>query len=226
MQPAGRINRLAIWPKVDELSIDLPAAGPATISTTLLPVGWRPSNANARQASGLPAGAIMRNLGALLGMTCCLFAGALTLGAPPSHGQQLRIDVPVVLKDAKIVLNLDHQAFEGDEPKGLRLLGDMIASFKRNQTKARIVAIFHGESGYMLLDDAAYDRVRNWRGGNPYKPQLANLMREGVEIEECGYTMAVRGWSNAELLPDVKVNTGAAFRIVQLVQEGFVQLEP
>ena len=162
----------------------------------------------------------MRGLGALLGMAFCL------LGVLPSLGQQLRIDVPVVLKEAKIVLNLDHQAFEGDEPKGLRLLGDMIASFKRNQTKARIVAIFHGDSGYMLLDDAAYDRFRNWRGGNPYKQQIAALMREGVEIEECGYTMAVRGWSNAELLPDVKVNTGAAFRIVQLVQEGFVQLEP
>ena len=168
----------------------------------------------------------MRGLGALLGMAFGLLACTLTLGAPPSLGQQLRIDVPVVLKEAKVVLNVDHQAFEGDEPKGLRLLGDMIASFKRNQTKARIVAIFHGESGYMLLDDAAYNRVRNWRGGNPYKQQLADLMREGVEIEECGYTMAMRGWSNAELLPDVKVNTGANFRIVQLVQEGFIQVQP
>jgi intracellular sulfur oxidation DsrE/DsrF family protein len=148
------------------------------------------------------------------------------LAPPPAQGQQLRIDVPVVLKEAKVVLNLDHQGFEGDEPKGLRLLADMIASFKRNQTKARIVAIFHGDSGYMLLDDAAYDRVRNWRGGNPYKQQIAALMREGVEIEECGHTMAVRRWSNAELLPDVKVNTGANFRIVQLVQEGFIQLQP
>jgi len=168
----------------------------------------------------------MRGLGALVGMAFGVLVCVPMLAPPPAQGQQLRVDVPVVLKEAKVVLNLDHQAFEGDEPKGLRLLGDMIASFKRNQTKAHIVAIFHGESGYMLLDDRAYERVRNWRGGNPYKQQLAALMREGVEIEECGHTMAARGWSNAELLADVKVNTGASFRIVQLVQEGFVQLQP
>jgi len=34
------------------------------------------------------------------------------------------------------------------------------------------------------------------------------------------------GWSNAELLADVKANTGASLRIVQLVQEGFAQLQP
>lgn len=39
-------------------------------------------------------------------------------------------------------------------------------------------------------------------------------------------TMADNHWQNAELLPGIKVNTGANFRIVQLVQEGFVQLQP
>ena len=168
----------------------------------------------------------MRGLGALVGMAFGVLVCAPMFAPPPAQGQQLRIDVPVVLKEAKVVLNLDHQAFEGDEPRGLRVLNDMVASFKRNQTKARIVAIFHGESGYMMLGDAAYDRFRNGRGGNPYKQQIAALMREGVEIEECGHTMAVRGWSNAELLADVKVNTGASLRIVQLVQEGFAQLQP
>ena len=38
--------------------------------------------------------------------------------------------------------------------------------------------------------------------------------------------MAYNHWVNAALLPGVKVNTGANFRIVQLVQEGFVQLQP
>src|SRR5215831_4343342 len=171
-------------------------------------------------------GRAMRGLGALVGMAFGVLVCVPMLAPPPAQGQQLRIDVPVVLKEAKVVLNLDHQAFEGDEPRGLRVLNDMVASFKRNQTKARIVAIFHGESGYMLLGDAAYDRFRNGRGGNPYKQQIAALLREGVEVEECGHTMEVRAWSNAELLADVKVNTGASLRIVQLVQEGFIQLQP
>ena len=33
-------------------------------------------------------------------------------------------------------------------------------------------------------------------------------------------------WTNADLLPGAKVDSGANFRIIQLVQEGFVQLQP
>jgi intracellular sulfur oxidation DsrE/DsrF family protein len=58
-----------------------------------------------------------------------------------------------------------------------------------------------------------------------HKGQIATLMRDGVEVEECGETMAFDR-SNAELLPNVKMNTGANYRIVQLVQKGFVQLQP
>ena len=35
-----------------------------------------------------------------------------------------------------------------------------------------------------------------------------------------------KGWVNADLLPGVKVDTGANLRIVQLVQDGYVQLQP
>ena len=78
----------------------------------------------------------------------------------------------------------------------------------------------------MLLNDAAYGRVRNWANGNPYKDQIAALIAAGVEIEECAQTMRGNRWGNADLLPGVKVNTGANMRLVQLVQDGFVQLQP
>lgn len=154
----------------------------------------------------------------------CFAAPAPAAGPPARNG--LIITVPVRLKQAKVVFNLDHLAFEGDEPTGLQYLRVMMRQFRTDGTKAEIVAIFHGDAGYMLLDDAAYDRVRNWRQGNPYKEQIAKLMREGVDVEECGETMAYNHWINSELLPGVKVNTGANFRIVQLVQEGFVQVQP
>jgi len=89
-----------------------------------------------------------------------------------------------------------------------------------------MVAIFHGAAGYMLLNDAAYGRVRNWSPGNPYKAQIAELIKAGVEIEECAETMRLNRWGNADLLPGVKVTTGANMRIIQLVQDGFVQLQP
>jgi intracellular sulfur oxidation DsrE/DsrF family protein len=81
--------------------------------------------------------------------------------------------------------------FEGDEPTCLQLLRIMIPHFKATGTKAQIIVIFHGNAGYMLLDDAKYNRVRNWQGGNPYKAQIAALIQEGVQVEECAETIGL-----------------------------------
>ena len=146
--------------------------------------------------------------------------------AGPARAQEIRIDVPVSIKQAKVVFNLDHFAFEGDQPTGLQFMKILTEYFRTQGTQVRMVAIFHGAAGYMLLNDAAYGRVRNWTPGNPYKDQVAALMRAGIEIEECAETMRLNRWGNADLLPGVKVTTGANMRIIELVQDGFVQLQP
>ena len=148
------------------------------------------------------------------------------LSAALAEDAGLTIDIPVVLENPKVVFNLDHLAFEGDQPTGLQFLKVMTERFKEQGTDATIVAIFHGAAGYMALDDEAYNRVRKWSGGNPYKAEIEALMAAGVAFEECGQTMRDMGWVNAELIPGVKVNAGANFRIVELVQEGYVQIQP
>ena len=158
-----------------------------------------------------------------------LIAAALIALAPlPALADDtgLTIDLPVVLESPKIVLNLDHPAFEGDQPTGIQFLKVMTERFKEQGTDATIVAVFHGAAGYMALDDAAYNRVRKWSGGNPYKAEIEALMAAGVAFEECGQTMRDMGWVNAELIPGIKVNAGANFRIVALVQNGYVQIQP
>lgn len=158
-------------------------------------------------------------------------AAVLILSLQPGHAaspesQELRIDVPVTLKEAKVVFNLDHAAFDGDAPVGLVFLNIMTDRFAAEGTKSRIVAIFHGDAGYMALDDATYNRVRNWTEGNPYKADIARLMALGVEFEECGQTMREKGWLNADLIPGIKVNSGANFRLIELVNDGFVSIQP
>jgi len=160
-----------------------------------------------------------------------LSIGWLLAGQPiAAHGATdeaaLRIDVPVKLKEARVVFNLSHPAFEGDEPTGLAFLHVLTEHFHADGTKAQLVAVFHGDIGYMLLDDSAYNRVRNWQQGNPYKQQIAALMQAGVAFEECGETMLNNHWSNGDLLAGVKVTTSANLRIIELVQQGFVQLQP
>ncbi|WP_083992071.1 DsrE family protein [Bradyrhizobium embrapense] len=138
----------------------------------------------------------------------------------------LKIDIPANIKEAKIVLNVSHPAFEGDEPAALSFLRVMTAHFQKDGVKAHIVAVFHGASGYMVLNDAVYGRVRNWPDGNPYKKQIAELQALGVQFEECGKTMMDNHWVNSDMLPGVKINAGANFRVVELVQQGYVQLQP
>lgn len=167
----------------------------------------------------------MRRVAAAAAAALIVVAAVVPVAAAET-GDGITIDVPVVLREARLVLNLDHLAFEGDEPTGLSFLRVLTAHFRADGTKADVVAIFHGAAGYMLLGDAAYDRVRNWQGGNPYKAQIAALLEAGVAIEECGQTMRDMHWVNADLLPGVKVNTSANLRIIQLVQDGYVQIQP
>lgn len=153
-------------------------------------------------------------------------AGSDALAQDTGTRPALTIDVPVKLATAKVVFNIGRPAFEGDEPTGLAFLRIMSSRFREAGTESRLVAVFHGEPGYILLDDESYNRVRHWTGGNPYKAQIAALRAAGVEFEECGTTMVANGWINRDMLPGVKVNGGANFRVVELVQQGFVQLQP
>lgn len=146
--------------------------------------------------------------------------------AAPLPPPGLHIDVPVQLKASNVVYNMDHPTFAGDQSIGLMYMGLMVKNYRVSQTPLHIVAVYHGMAGYMLLNDAAYNKVRKTDRGNPYKDVIAALQKEGVEFEECGQTALTNEWVNGDFLPAVKVNTGANLRIVQLVQDGYVQLQP
>ncbi len=53
---------------------------------------------------------------------------------------------------------------------------------------------------------------------------IATILSKGVEVEECGMTMMREGWTNRQLLPGVKVNTGANLRVIELAQKSYVLL--
>ena len=158
-----------------------------------------------------------------------VMVASLAISAIPAQAQspdQIRIDVPVALKQAKVVFNMDHAAFGGDTPVGLAHMTMMLDRFKQIGTEWKIVAVFHGDAGYMLLNDETYNALRKTKMGNPYKGMVENLIKQGVQIEECAVTMKGNKWSNENLLLGVKVNTGADGRIIQLVQEGYVMIQP
>lgn len=141
-------------------------------------------------------------------------------------GPAIQTDVPVRLEKANVVFNMDHLAFTGDMPIGITYMTLLAKRYVEWGTKGRIIGIFQGAAAYMVLDDKAYNAYRRVTTGNPYKELIAGLIKQGVQIEECGFSMKVNKWGNADLLPGVKVNTGAIARLIELEQQGYVQIQP
>ncbi len=158
-----------------------------------------------------------------LGFSLCLWA------AEPKdyQGQRsLQIDIPVAIEKANVVFNMDHLAFVGDMPVGIKYMGLLVQRFREMKTRGRIIGVFHGEAAYMTLNDESYNSFRSVRTGNPYKELISDLIKQGVQIEECAVSMKSHNWGNENLLPGIKVNTGAVGRVIQLTQEGYVQIQP
>lgn len=139
-------------------------------------------------------------------------------------GKPLHIDIPVKLRELKMVFSIGALQFEGDLPASMfhmQLIEDDLADW---DARSEVVAVFHTNAGHVTLHDSAYNADRGITTGNPYKDLVANLIKRGVKVELCGATAKVHNWGNADLLPDIQVNTDAMARTGQLVQEGFVKI--
>ena len=136
----------------------------------------------------------------------------------------LHIDIPVTLKGVKTVYSIGALTFEGDLPASIFHLQLITKDIADSEAKSEVVAVFHTNAGHVTLQDAAYNADRNIDTGNPYKNLVAGLIKRGVRVELCGATAKAHHWGNADLLPNIKVNTDAMARTTQLVQQGFVKI--
>jgi intracellular sulfur oxidation DsrE/DsrF family protein len=139
---------------------------------------------------------------------------------------EIRIDIPVTLQKANIVFDIGRVSFSKDLPFAFRFMDIMVKRFKEQGTAGQIIGSFYADAAYLLLNDQAYNRQRNISTGNPYKGLITELQAQGVQIEECAMSMKLQKIGNEDLLPGVKVNSGANPRMVQLMQQGFVRLQP
>ncbi len=154
------------------------------------------------------------------------FGSVRILLAQDKPDRMIHVDIPVVLRNANVVFNMDHLAFAGDMPVGISYMHLLANRFKELGAKGQIIGVFHGEAAYMTLNDKTYNAFHNVGTGNPYKNLIAELIKQGVQIEECAVSMKNHKWINQDLLPGVKVNTGAVGRLIQLTLEGYVQIQP
>ena len=162
-----------------------------------------------------------------LSLSSVLLFGATAMAqSDASPEPSIHVDIPVDLKQANVVFNMDHRAFAGDMPIGMKYMQLLAERNKKTGTTGKIIGVFHGEAAYLTLNDKAYNAYRHVASGNPYKTLVEGLQKDGVQLEECAVSMKGNHWSNADLLPGILVNAGAIIRLTQLVQQGYVQIEP
>jgi len=146
--------------------------------------------------------------------------------APTQNGLKINVDIPVVLRKANVVFDMGRVSFSGDMPFALRYMSILAKTFKEQGTEGQIIGVFYADASHLVLNDQAYNAHRHVTTGNPYKGLIADLMAQGVQIEECANAMKMQHISNEDLLKGVKVNSGANVRMIQLMQGGFVRLQP
>jgi intracellular sulfur oxidation DsrE/DsrF family protein len=150
------------------------------------------------------------------------FGAAYPAGrADAQEAQALHIDVPVKLEKANVVVDVGNLVLVGDMPFVLGDLHVLANDYSENKTQGEIIAVFHGNAAYLVLNDDAYNADRHIQTGNPYAKLIMALMQQGVQIELCGATAAANHWVNSNLLAGVKVNTDAMARVTELQQKGF-----
>jgi hypothetical protein len=77
----------------------------------------------------------------------------------------------------------------GDMPFFLGDMDLLVSDLKRWNVNGEVIAVFHGDAAYIVLNDEAYDANRHVQTGhpvqmgNPYRKLLAALMEQGVQIE-------------------------------------------
>ena len=109
--------------------------------------------------------------------------------ADVTAGQALHIDIPVKIESANVAIDMGHLVFAGDAPFALGDLHLLADNFRDWSTKGKIVAVFHGDAAYLVLNDDAYDANRHIQTGhpvhtgNPYGKLFASLMDQGIQIE-------------------------------------------
>lgn len=152
----------------------------------------------------------------------CGTASAQTAAA--GNQPALHIDVPTRLNKANVVVDMGHAVFGGDMPFALGDIKLLATDLRQWQANGQVIVIFHGDAAYMVLNDDAYDANRHVTTGNRFQSALHQWMALGVQIELCGATAEANHWTNADLLPGVKVNLNAMVRLTQLEQDGYTMI--
>jgi hypothetical protein len=73
----------------------------------------------------------------------------------------------VKLEKANVVFDVGHLVLNGDMPFFLRDMDLLASDLSRWNVKGEIIAVFHADAAYLVLNDESYDANRHVQTGHP-----------------------------------------------------------
>jgi hypothetical protein len=121
----------------------------------------------------------VRSLPALIGAYLLVSSGAICAvdSAATQAAPALHIDIPVKLDKANVVFDVGHLVLSGDMPFVLGDLHLLAGDYSNGITQGEVIAVFHGDAAYLVLNDGSYNNNRHVHAGNPYGKLIVSVVK-------------------------------------------------
>lgn len=152
----------------------------------------------------------------------CLFLFGVFFVTPAASGEE---PVPVSNRqDIKAVYEITKDEWEQGVGSGLYNIKAVIGLYKKmgiDPDQLDLHGVVHGDAGYFLLTDDAYNKEKKNGRGNPNTGIIRELTEAGISLDLCSQTMKHNGWRAKDILPEVTIVVDAYSRIVDLQELDF-----
>ena len=132
-----------------------------------------------------------------------------------------------VMNDIYAVCRIKNDEWKNNVGLGLACVKKLVEDYQSMGIPANevhISAVFHGDAAYWMLKNGPYGAFTKGEAANPNTSIIRELVERGVSIELCAQAMKQHGWTQEDVLPEVKIVIGAYPRIIDLELQGYAYI--
>lgn len=160
----------------------------------------------------------------ILSASACAQAPQRSAEIPPGDSLQFKQGV-------RVVYGVGADRARDGVGEGLFFVNRLLDNYDREGIpldQRQIVVVLYNDAAYWLLNPDAWAKYTGPRqlsaAQNPNLSLLSKLQERGVRVEVCGTTLKKKGWTSADLAPNIHVVPGAYARIIDLQLQGFAHI--
>jgi uncharacterized protein len=164
------------------------------------------------------------SLSIILSLSACAAAPQRSAEIPSGDTLQVK-------RDVRVVYGIRADDVRDGVGEGLFFVERLLDNYDREGVPAaqrQVVVVLYNDAAYWLLNPAAwaaYTGSRKLTGAqNPNRALISRLQERGVRVEVCGTTLKKKGWTSADLEPNIHVVPGAYARLIDLQLQGFASI--